>query len=384
MAKIRYICDDNGHEFDGNDFSSECPTCGSTIRPISSGSGLEFISRTKEFVTNNKLVVGGISLILLLLLIFGNIDSCNKNIEYTISVNQNFSQNSNLKNPYLEVEISYKDEESKRTIKIEPNKVLSIIEDKVIINGSDSTYKIYPPNRIYLCAKDTADVIYFKFFNKPNYMLKDNTTNSSFHLIGISESPESECGSKLEPSDIAVNTEGENCNLIITINKKINGKKIFISVNGQYGDYKPNKFIWDRKLLINKKQDVWVYFERSDESKAIAAIGNGIIIPPAGCVPVNCEELKVEFIKLANAFGRNPLDRNPAGPQVLFQNFVKNKFTKTNIYLNDQLMDDMSDLLNTMRPIASNEGKHFKLQIEPIIIDECTTITFRFQEINED
>lgn len=376
MAKIRYICDDNGHEFNGNDFSNECPTCGSTIRPISSGSGLELITRTKEFVSNNKLVVGGISLLLLLLLIFGNMDSCNKkNTEYTFIVNQNFSQNQNLKNPYLEIELSYKDEESKKTIKIEPNRVLSIIENKIIINGSDSTYKIYPPNRIYLCAKDTADVIYFKIFNKPNKLLKNNTTSSPFHLIGISESSESECGSKLEPSDIVVNTEGKNCNIIITINKKINGKKMFISVNGQNGDYKPNKFVWDRKPLINTKQNVWVYIEGSDP---ICPLTNGITIHDVGCVQIDKSIILNQFMDLANKYGKDPENRDA---QAAFQKFVEKNFTQTIIYLNNELKDGLSTLQNNMKVMASNDGKTFEITGTPVLSSDNSTITFRFQEV---
>ena len=379
MAKIRYICDDNGHEFEGNDFSNDCPTCGSTIRPISSGSGLEFIAKTKEFVTNNKLVVGGISLLLLLLLILGSID-CPSEKLYSITINPNTI------NPYLEIEITTKDEESKKTIKIEPSKVLSIIEEKVKIAGSDKVYRIKDNNRLYLCADDTIGELYFKFSLTPKMKsedcsLKKDLIQGFFKLTGISESSYSDCGIqslKPKPSEIVVNPNGDNCNLIISITKDLKGKTVFVSVDGQDGTYFPNKFKWDRKPLVNTKQNVWVYLEGEDQSLSIYSSTNGVTIHEAGCVPIDKSKIVSQFIFLANEFGKEPENRTS---QVAFQKFVEMNFPQTIIYLNNELKDDLSSLQNTMKIMASNDGKTFEISGTPVLSSDNTTITFRFQEI---
>lgn len=371
MAKIRYKCDDNGHEFDGNDFSNECPTCGSTIRPISSGSGLEFISKTKEFVTNNKLVVGGISLLLFLLLILGNIDWSSEKV-YSITITPNTI------NPYLEIEITTKDEESNKTIKIEPSKVLSIIEDKVSIAGSDKVYEIKDKNRLYLCEDDTLDEHFFVFKSRPNVILKKNTASCKFSLNGISVSPYAKCGGvTIKSSEIFVENY-KDCKLKISFTKDIKGQKVFVSVNGQNGQYIANKFIWDRKPLVNTIQNVWIYIDGEDESRAVYAINNGVKISEAGCIPIDKTKIIDQFIVLANEFGKDPENRTA---QVAFQKFVDKNFDQTIIYLNNELEDDLQSLQNTMKIMASNDGKTFEITGTPVLSSDNSTITFRFQEI---
>jgi ribosomal protein S27E len=58
MAKIKYKCDDNGHEFIGNDFTIDCPKCGSTIQPMGGGSTSFSIGGIIEFIRKNKIVFG--------------------------------------------------------------------------------------------------------------------------------------------------------------------------------------------------------------------------------------------------------------------------------------------------------------------------------------
>lgn len=370
MAKIRYKCDDNGHEFEGNDFSNECPTCGSTISPLGSGSGIEFIAKFKETVSNNKLVVGVLALILLFIIIYNIIESPSDRI---------YSINLLPKDNYLEIEITSKDIESNKSIKIEPSKILSIINDKVEVAGSDKVFKIKHENRIYLCAEDTIEEHLYIFKSKPNVMLKKDKISSSFKFRGAFVSPDADCGPQpFKPSEIIVNTEGKNCKLIVSISRDIQGQTLYISVDGQYGHYVSNKFIWDRKPLINTKQNVWVYIEGSDESYAINSSTNGVTIHEAGCVQKDNSEIIKQFIVLANEFGKDPQNRTA---QVAFQSFVENNIPQTVIYLNGELLDDLASLQNRMKVMASNDSKTFEIIGTPILSSDNSTITFRFQEI---
>jgi hypothetical protein len=123
--------------------------------------------------------------------------------------------------------------------------------------------------------------------------------------------------------------------------------------------------------------DIYFLIEGNDKSTATPATGNGGIIPDGDCTPKDYSKLIDEFKKLANEFGRDPQNRSA---QRLFQAFLNQKFTIQVIYLNNVLVD-INELQNKMRVNAANDGKQYRLQGEPTISTDGTTITFRFFEM---
>jgi DNA-directed RNA polymerase subunit RPC12/RpoP len=378
MAKIRYKCDDCSHEFDGNDFTDECPKCSSrNIVPLSStsaGGVGDTIKNAQEFIKNNKIVVGIIALVIVLLLFFSKCGDEPK-VEYDVKIIQPEDAN------YLEVKMTRMDEETNKQIDVPAKKILTWIEKKVIINNGDPV-DIQDDNRIYLCPNHVGNVR-ITITPKPLTKLKGLSENKktkvescNFNLDGISESDKAGCAAlPLQQSEVRVVSE-KGCKLKVVVSRDLKGKSAFISVTGQDGTYE-NKTIWDRKSLINKKQDVWVVIEGNDKSTATPATGNGDIIPDGDCTPKDYSKLIDEFKKLANEFGRDPQNRSA---QRLFQAFLNQKFTIQVIYLNNVLVD-INELQNKMRVNAANDGKQYRLQGEPTISTDGTTITFRFIEM---
>jgi hypothetical protein len=378
MAKIKYRCDDNGHEFDGNDFTNECPTCGSSVKAISTGSGIAIVAKAKEFVANNKKIVGAIALLILISVIY---DKCGQDPKEQYSISR-LVQPQNPLSPYVEVEITSYIEGVKKRV-LDPNEVLKIIDDRVTLN-SGNIVRIKDKNRIYLCPEYAGGVTYFTFKVRIGKKFKDSDNSdgkdelkkdANFSLGGITESPLADCPMQpLNQSEIKVESLN-GCKLKVIVTRDLKGKELLVSVDGKDGDYQ-KKYFWDRKPLINTKQNVWVYIDGEDKSTAGAANGNGDMIPEGDCVPKNCSEIKTNFIDLANNFG---LDATNRSAQKAFQAFLNNTFTKQIIYLNAQSVD-LSELQQKMRISAKNNASKFRLQGVPELSDNCSTITFSLQE----
>jgi hypothetical protein len=378
MAKIRYKCDDCSHEFDGNDFTDECPKCNSrNIVPISDniGGGIwEIIKKAQEFIKNNKIIVGIIALVIVLLLFFSKCGDEPK-VEYDVKIIQPKDAN------YLEVKMTRMDEETNKQVDVPAKKILSLIEKKVIINNGDPV-DIQDDNRIYLCPNHVGRLritITPKPLTKLKGLSEDKKTkveSSDFKLDGITESDKANCPAlPLNSSEIEVKFE-KGCKLRVVVSRNLKGKSVFVSVTGPDGPFE-HKMVWDRKSLANKTQDIYFLIEGNDKSTATPATGNGGIIPDGDCTPKDYSKLIDEFKKLANEFGRDPQNRSA---QRLFQAFLNQKFTIQVIYLNNVLVD-INELQNKMRVNAANDGKQYRLQGEPTISTDGTTITFRFFEM---
>lgn len=382
MAKIRYRCDDNGHEFDGNDFSSDCPQCGSNIQPITGASSGDFILRIKEFIQTNKLIAGAIALLIIIAIIFNKCGGSDPSEElYSVEVIQPVQP---LK-PYLEVTVkAYKLEDGKsKSRTLDVNEVLSIVDDKVVLGSGPITVDIKDKNKIYLCPNETGLVgLTFKAkFGKKFKSSKnaegtaESQKTANFSLAGITVSDEATCATQpLTLGEIEVKFI-KGCKLQVEIKRDLKGKGVMVSLNGQDGDYQ-KKLIWDIKPLINTKQSIWVYIEGEEKSTATEAQGNGDIIPEGDCIPKDCLKVKVTFTDLASRFGNDPTDRSA---QSAFQLFLNTTFTKQTIFLNNQQVD-LSELQQKMTVSAKNNGSKFKLQGSIELADNCSSITFRFKE----
>jgi ribosomal protein S27E len=382
MAKIKYKCDDNGHEFIGNDFTADCPKCGSTIQPISGGSSGDVIAKIKEVIQTNKIVVGAVAALIVLATMFskcGGSDSSGE--QYTVEVNQPEQP----RQPYLEVTIkAYKQEEGKsKSRTLDANEVLSVVDDKVVLGSGGNIAYIQDKNRIYLCPKDTGVValIFKTKFGKKFKSTKNEEgideypKTANFSLTGIMASDKAKCATQpLTSGEIEVKFL-KGCKLQVEIKRNLKGKGVMVSLNGPDGDYQ-KKLTWDIKPLINTKQSIWVYFEGEDKSTATEAMGNGDMIPEGDCIPKDCSKVEATITKLATSFGNDPTNRSI---QSSFQAFLNKTFTKQTIYLDNQQVD-LSELQQKMSVNAKNNGSKYKLQGKIVLGDNCSSITFKFQE----
>jgi DNA-directed RNA polymerase subunit RPC12/RpoP len=375
MAKIRYKCDDCSHEFDGNDFTDECPKCSSrNIVPLSStsaGGVGDIIKNAQVFIKNNKIIVGILAAIVIILLCYYKFSDEPK-VEYDVEIIQPEDAN------YLEVKMK----ETNKQFDVPAKKILRLIERKVIINNGDPV-EIQDDNKIYLCPNYVGSVritITSKPLTKLKGLSEDKKTkveSCNFKLDGITESGKANCPTlRLNPSEFQVKFE-KGCKLRVVVSRNLKGKSVFVSVTGPDGPFE-NKTVWDRKSLVNKKQDVWVVIEGNDKSTATPAITNGVDIDDCGCptLPKDIQALKEEFKRLANNFGLDPRNRDA---QKSFQKFLNKRVPIHVIYLNNELVD-INELQNKMRVNANNEGKQYRLQGEPTLSDDCT-FTFRFIEM---
>ncbi len=362
MAKIKYKCDDNGHEFIGNDFTTDCPKCNSTIQPISGGSSGDLIARIKEVIQTNKIAVGAVAALIVIAIMFSKCGgSVPSGEQYTVEVMQPTQPKLE---PYLEVKVkAYKLEDGKSKSRLlEANEVLSIIDDKVVLGAGTNTVYIKDKNRIYLCPNDTGIVgltIKAKFgkkFKSPKDAegtdASQKTTN--FSLTGITSSDKAKCAAQpLTSGEIEVKFL-KGCKLQVEIKRNLKSKDVMVSLNGQDGDYQ-KKLIWDIKSLINTKQSIWVYIEGEDKLTATEAQNNGDMIPEGDCIPKDCSKVGENITRLATSFGNDPTNRSA---QSSFQAFLNKTFTKQTIYLNNQQVD-LSELQQKMSVSAKNNGSKF-------------------------
>jgi hypothetical protein len=379
MAKIRYACDDCSHEFNGNDFTDECPNCGSrNIEPSSDnpGGGISSgLSRLFVFINNNKVVFGLILIGLIVLLVFSK-KEVESNVEYSITISQPNGAN------YLAVGMRRLDETTNKLLEVPSTRILSLIEKKVIINNGDPI-DIQDDNRIYLCPRYEG-AIRIKITPKPLTKIKGLGVNkktkviaSNFKLDGILESDKANCPAlPLNPSEIEIRFE-RNCKLRVVVTRDLRGKSVLVSVSGKDGAYE-KRLEWDRKSLVEKRQDVWVIIEGNDKATATPAITNGNKIPDCGC-PATPEAIKVfiqEFKRLAKNFGLAPRNREA---QRAFQSFLTKGELRHKIYLNNESVD-IYELMTKMRVNAINDDKRYRLDGEPTLSDSCI-LTFKFIEI---
>lgn len=368
MASLKYQCNncEPKHPFEGDKFTSECPVCKS-----------ENIEQLKDdpfgiylkYLQDNWKIILPIFLGIIILLYIINIPPPPDEKKYIVQI----TQPDNL--PYLEVTITTKkqDEETNKfkTVKIEPNKILSIIDNKIIVNGRQ--VEIQDGNRIYLCEYDTAKVS-IKIKPRVDKELNDTTFITYFTLLNQAASDKASCLTPpLSSSEIFVDILS-NCKLFVRVKRNLNGKSVMVSINGKDGDYK-EQTLWERKDIVI--QDVWVYIKGEDPSTASAATGHGNPISQAGCVVIDRTQFIAQFKILASNYGNDPTN---SVAQTAFQNFVNSKFITTKIRLN-KLNVDLSELQNKIRVMALNdEDKKFKLQGEPIISNGGSEISFAFIE----
>jgi len=384
MAKIKYKCDDNGHEFIGNDFTSDCPKCGSTIQPISGGSSGGFFDSFIEFLKQNKIAIGAVTALIVIAIMFSKCGGSDTSGEqYTVEVMQPTQPKLE---PYLEVKVkANKMEDGKsKSRTLEASEVLSIIDDRVVLGSEGNSVYIQDKNRIYLCPKDTGMVALtfktkfgkkFKSTKNEEGVEESPEPPTSFSLTGITASDKAKCATQpLISGEIEVRFL-KGCKLQVDIKRNLKGKGVMVSLNGQDGDYQ-KKLIWDIKPLVNTKQSIWVYIEGEDKSTATEAMGNGDMIPEGDCIPKDCSKVEETITRLATGFGNDPSNRSA---QSSFQAFLNKTFTKQTIYLNNQQVD-LSELQQKMSVNAKNNGSKYKIQGKVVLGDNCSSITLKFQE----
>jgi hypothetical protein len=357
MSKIKYKCKDCSTDFDGNDFTDECSSCGSnSIEPIGSRSG-NFAVWIQEHKKPLVIVCG----ILILFYILINLNTCGGNEENKFE--WGITQTPQM--PYLEIQMFSISADGKK-IRIPLEKIKGILGGSVLVDKQ--SYDIKDQNRIYLCNNSVGSVL-IAARDLPN--LKELKPKAcQFDLKDIAESPDADCPVQLIESNIKV--DYPDCDLVVTINQDLKGKNVFISISGKNGIYE-KKSRWSRKGI--KKTDVYVYIDGEDPSNAKAYLSNGESPPEAGCIPVDNSKIISDCVDAANLFGKDPKNRTS---QSAFQSFVNKHATNPDIYLNDIKVDGLSDLQNKMRIMAITDGKKFKIQGEPKVSSNGFILELRF------
>jgi len=252
---MKFICNDCGHEFEGNDFTTECVSCNSkNIKNIANGPDIPW----------KKILIGlGIVLVLLLL------TKMRSGSDSTVSAGLNST------------ECRVKFENSGATWKV----VLKMVDKngqtqsefpdriKKIINKSTNRPVSFDRNtgELFPCLPDTVESTFSFIFKDPTFKANDIKEHLS---ISGPVNPKAECPLTAEEDDFGYTTNSDNCEISIYVksqSRKLEIEKggIWISINGENGNY-AKRTSWNPINESLKKWDVYIVCNSRKDTVALA------------------------------------------------------------------------------------------------------------------
>ena len=353
MASLKYTCSDCQHEWNGNDFTTECPNCGShEISIVKSGSSAVG-SKSKKIA----LIAGSVILLLILVNIFRPNPSDNTvDSSFTTSVRIIESENNWV------FKANFTDSEGiRRDIRAsEIREIKNVSANNTAVIFDKKTGQIFP------CFKDTNQANYRFIFKNPVY--SSASRSAKLDLYGKEPNALAKCPIYVKSSDFKV-VEIGNCEYELKVTNRDKGifrENLKISVNGINGPYTKN-FRWNPSEIGLKIINIFVLFNLdSDTVKDYFQNGNSYRY----CAPCN-EQTRVDdalkIKELAQAYFLDPDRKN----QMKFRDKVLS-FKNLSLKLDGQSID-ISDLINAVR--TGSKG-NYSIIGSLKIGEDCNTLTF--------
>lgn len=244
---MKYKCNENGQEFVGSSYTTECPECGSTdIELVKSNN---FFDKIREKTKKNKFISLMVVVIIILLLI----GPCGEEEKDTKIKKEKYSLEFNTKNNdyclvYLISEEGEKVPYSSSTYAF-LNLKASIEEE----NGDVYSLQI-EGNKIFYCTEGEVTIEYNTKSND-NYQSLDSKYNGIRNIPEVKPiNKDKNCIANIElgiPS-----YDFENCQIIVPVIQ--GGSNAFISINGKEGNFK-NTTKFSVKGINDDNFEIWYY-----------------------------------------------------------------------------------------------------------------------------
>lgn len=324
MATHKYKCNNCNKIFPGDDYTQECPHCGShDIIPVNGPSG-EGIGKIIKWVQDNKLIVGILTAIVIVVIFLNKGCGGDEELSYEVVVTPYTG--------YVEVNIlkHFKPSGADR-IEMDTLNFSNYVADFDFRDKEGNAIIFQNDNKYYPCDPN----VYIQWDFTTAYPKKTGAIIDWWLSITFSnDKPDIKAGCAV-PLEIISVEPNNNCEIVITTNlDAIAGKEIMVSINGQHGQYELEK-VWGAKTY--SKLDIWAYDKDKDTSKVppIPFQRNGDVfkaICPMDQESIN--EIKSAFISLGNDYGRNP---NNGTKRNAFMDLLLNS-TSPSIYIDGTLL----------------------------------------------
>ncbi|MDA8571067.1 hydrogenase maturation nickel metallochaperone HypA [Schleiferiaceae bacterium] len=251
---MKYSCKDCGHEFEGNDFTTECESCNS--------SNIQVSSKGNSKLPWNKVlpIIGGIVLLIMLLKTCGK-DSERSDLEENVIVVVEFQQDKTY---------GWKVTAEKRSSQggIDPFNLNGI--EKIFNNTAKKEVEFdNVSGQLYLCYEDTIPSE-FKFYFK-NLQFSSKPIKRKLSLRGVPDG-KAKCPINASWSDFTCATNPDDCAISIKVKKssadrqsQIEDGGIWISVNGKNGSYS-KRSSWNPIQEKLAKWDVWIVCNEKNDT----------------------------------------------------------------------------------------------------------------------
>ena len=244
---MKYKCNENGQEFVGSSYTTECPECGSTdIELVKSNN---FFDKIREKTKKNKFISLMVVVIIILLLI----GPCGKEEKDTKIKKEKYSLEFNTKNNdyclvYLISEEGDKVPYSSSTYAF-LNLKASIEEE----NGDVYSLQI-EGNKIFYCTEGEVTIEYNTKSND-NYQSLDSKYNGIRNIPEVKPiNKDKNCIANIELGTPSY--DFENCQIIVPVIQ--GGSNAFISINGKEGNFK-NTTKFSVKGINDDNFEIWYY-----------------------------------------------------------------------------------------------------------------------------
>jgi len=380
MSQTKYECNDCGHKFVGDDFTTECPTCNSNNLSIDKKSG----------GVNRKmlLIVGGIAIIAIIIFILVN---RSKNTQDDLNIIENNEEEVSYDYEEEETEVDLysvileKNEEEPNSFKIEikDEEGFELTEFITQITNTITNNPIYfKEGMIYPCNSDSGFINIKIDFRAGYTSLEEPIT------IKLDGEPNSKakCPLKLEGKFFKLEYK-EFCTLQLTLDEeellknnlkgKIDIDKVKLSLNGEDGDFS-NKLLWEHTSGDNYS----IYIQYDNDIK--------VALPEKKYPNPNClskkdaskekdllkNELK-SLVMAANQYGNDPTNKKHLAD--LHKILMKSKLTGNklpNISLDSKQLD-FSEFTNLAQREFVADGTKFSLLVNPEFKNGTYQIKFK-------
>ena len=355
MASLRYTCSDCQHEWNGNDFTTECSNCNSHEISISKSGPTPVGFKFKKIL----LVVSAFVILLILVNYFRPpVPGGEGRLNFPTKVKIMESDNDWIFKAYFT-----DDQGTRRDLRpSEIKEIRNVSANNTAVMFDKKTGQIFP------CYKDTNQANYKFIFKNPVY--SPASRSAKLELYRNEPNALAKCPVYVKSDDFKV-VEVLNCEYELRITNKDKGifkENLKISVNGINGPYTKD-FRWNPSEMGLKIINVFILFNsESDTVKGYYQNGNSYRY----CAPCN-EQTKsadaLQIKKLAQSFFLNPNRKH----QKIFRDKVLS-FKNPSLTLDGQSID-IADLINAVRTGGKDQ---FSLEVSIKISDDCNTLTLSF------
>ena len=351
MANFKCKQEDCGNEFNGNEYTDQCPKCGGyNVEVVSTGGILASVT---SWLRENKIIGYGIAAIFIAIFLFSIFST-----EEEIAIyNQKYSLEVEVVGNHFELNISTWSTENGGSYKKKSQFLSEKKRDKLFFfeDKVGDRYTIRNGNQIFPC--DNNEYLILMKAKSDETIIKNGGESKSISLP--SGHTKFNCGPEKTKLTIEKISKTKDCGMkIITNMDNMDGVKVMVSITGKEGDYF-NKTSFNAKNVSS--YDVWVYKligEKSYEKRGYHS--NGYAFTPAGC-PMDAS--KIEEIRKAVEVAAANYGKNPSSRKAL-RKFKKllNQFVNIAITLDGKEVKNGEEGMENMFPIKQEqEGVTFKV-----------------------